>query len=162
MPPPAPAGVQYAYGQGGGTGGGGGGSSTPGPAFRAYQSSAQTLAAGATKVNFQTETFDTAAVFASSRFTPNVAGYYHLHAIASVDATSIFPGGASIAIQKNGSNAAIGTQSPNTMYRLGVEDLIYLNGSTDYVEVFVTVSGSTLLGAASTSTYFTGHLARAA
>ena len=48
-----------------------------GPAFSAYQSSAQTLSSNTvTKIQFQTEEFDTANCFDSTtnyRFTPNVA-----------------------------------------------------------------------------------------
>ena len=48
-----------------------------GPAFSAYQSSAQTLSSNtATKLTFTTEEFDTNNNFASSTFTPTVAGYY--------------------------------------------------------------------------------------
>jgi hypothetical protein len=51
-----------------------------GPAFSAYQSSGQVIGASvATKIQFQTEVFDTAAAFDSTtnyRFTPLVAGYY--------------------------------------------------------------------------------------
>lgn len=51
-----------------------------GPAFSAYQSSAQTLSSGTiTKIEFQTEEFDTDNCFDNAinyRFTPNVAGYY--------------------------------------------------------------------------------------
>jgi hypothetical protein len=53
------------------------------PAFSAYQSSGQTLSsATATKLNFQTEEFDTNNNFDSTtnmRFTPTVAGYYQVN-----------------------------------------------------------------------------------
>src|SRR5210317_1629772 len=53
-----------------------------GPAFSAYQSSAQTIA-GYTfvKMNLQTEEFDTDSCFDTSlsRFTPTVAGYYQVN-----------------------------------------------------------------------------------
>lgn len=53
-----------------------------GPAFSAYQSTQQTgISVGVfTKVNLQTEEFDTNSCFdtSTSTFTPNVAGYYQV------------------------------------------------------------------------------------
>ena len=50
-----------------------------GPAFSAYQSTLQSFSSNTvTKVLFQTEEYDTNSNFASSRFTPTVAGYYQL------------------------------------------------------------------------------------
>jgi hypothetical protein len=48
------------------------------PAFSYYQSSAQTLSSNTlTKITFTTSEFDTTSgMYASSRFTPTVAGYY--------------------------------------------------------------------------------------
>ena len=55
-----------------------------GPAFSAYQSSSQGLSASTwTKIEFQTEEFDTASAFDSTtnyRFTPLTAGYYQFNA----------------------------------------------------------------------------------
>ena len=54
-----------------------------GPAFSAYQSTQQTGISSATftKVNFQTEEFDTNSNFASSTFTPTIAGYYQINSV---------------------------------------------------------------------------------
>ena len=60
---------------------GGTGLSAGGPAFSAYQSSAQSVTSSTyTKILFQTEDFDTNSNFASSTFTPTVAGYYQISA----------------------------------------------------------------------------------
>jgi hypothetical protein len=49
------------------------------PAFSAYPNSQQTLSATTyTKILFQTEEFDTNNNYASSTFTPTVAGYYQV------------------------------------------------------------------------------------
>jgi hypothetical protein len=63
-----------------------------GPAFSVYQSSQQTGISNQTwtKVTLTTENFDTDSKFASSRFTPTVAGYYQLSGgiqVASTTAT---------------------------------------------------------------------------
>ena len=50
------------------------------PAFSAYSNTAQTFVNGVEqKVTFAVENWDTNNNFASSRFTPTVAGYYQLN-----------------------------------------------------------------------------------
>ena len=58
-----------------------------GPAFSAYPATAQTLSSSGTQVKllFATEEFDTASCFSSSRFTPNVAGYYQINSTVRFD-----------------------------------------------------------------------------
>jgi hypothetical protein len=107
-----------------------------GPAFSYGQSVAQSLSQNvATKLTFTSSDFDTTSgMYASSRFTPTVAGYYQItggFTIATV-LTNL-----RLYAYKNGSlfkwlvidyssasNGAFGTC------------LIYLNGSTDYVELY--------------------------
>jgi hypothetical protein len=138
---------------------------TAAPAFRAYASTAQTVTTGvATKVTFDTETFDTNSNFASSRFTPTVAGYYQLNAIIRYNGTA--PTQYSMYYYKNG--AALGINlAVNVTLGLTIQTtstLVYLNGSTDYVEVYAdTIATSPTLGAASANTnYFSGSMVRSA
>jgi len=57
-----------------------------GPAFSAYPSTTTTLTANTdVKVTFDVELFDTANCFSSSRFTPNVAGYYSVNVCLQVN-----------------------------------------------------------------------------
>ena len=112
------------------------------PAFSAYNSSSQSISsATATKVILQTEAFDTASCFDNStnyRFTPNVAGYYQINGRIRYEGTSITA--ANIQIYKNGSVYVIGNELTNTATQttngIVVSELIYLNGSTDYVELY--------------------------
>jgi hypothetical protein len=132
-----------------------------GPAFSAYQSSGQVIGASvATKIQFQTEVFDTAAAFDSTtnyRFTPLVAGYYQatggIYFGAGAQGNQLY-------IYKNGSNYlnnAYITANGATM-----TGLVYLNGSTDYLELWCyLVSGSTLSGISS-NTYFQATMVRGA
>ena len=56
-----------------------------GPAFSAYANAATSLTNGAfTKISFQVEDYDTNNNFASSRFTPTVAGYYQISAASHI------------------------------------------------------------------------------
>jgi hypothetical protein len=134
-----------------------------GPSFSAYQSSAQTLSSNTwTKINLQTEEWDTNSNFDSTtnyRFTPTVAGYYQVNGavcIASAN-TSIFA-----SLYKNGSAYKFSNQSNNFMYVGNVNALVYLNGSTDYIELYCNLGVGQALTAASSLTYFQAALVRSA
>jgi hypothetical protein len=73
------------------------------PAFSAYAATNQSYSANVnTKVNFGTEEYDTNNNFASSRFTPTVAGYYQINAGFQVAGT---PQDIQLYIYKNGAVA---------------------------------------------------------
>lgn len=138
-----------------------------GPAFSAYQSSAQSIAdVTETKIVFNTEVLDSASCFdpATSRFTPTVAGWYFI--LASISAASSASTYANVLLRKNGAIAARGLTSSTAGAYLGisVSAMLYFNGTTDYVEAFFFHDGA---GAVNTTTgaehtYFQGFLARAA
>ena len=107
------------------------------PAFSAYAATNQSYSANvATKVNFGTEEYDTNSNFASSRFTPTVAGYYQLNYRISVGAQYGI-----VLLFKNGSVYAAGNSIQG--YAQGFDsgatgnNLVYANGTTDYFEVYV-------------------------
>lgn len=132
-----------------------------GPAFSAYQSVAQTPAGGFVKVSLQAKEFDTASAFdavTNYRFAPPVAGYYSLTGAVMFSSA---PANLLAAIYKNGVLTKQGQQL--TAYSQTVSALIYLNGSTDYVELFVYQgSGGIPMNASGSQTYFHGFLARVA
>ena len=140
-----------------------------GPAFSAYGTALQSLASATyTKIAFNTEAFDTANCYDSTtnyRFTPNVAGYYQVNA-----ATSLGPAVATAiqvtSIWKNGANALFSgasLNSVNTSYGI-VSGLLYLNGSTDYVEAYIYQSsgGALNCGSNSSAISFSACLVRSA
>jgi hypothetical protein len=144
-----------------------------GPAFSAYCSAAnQTVSSTVwTKAQINTEEFDTASCFDSTtnyRFTPNVAGYYQINYTAGLLATSSMATCAG-GIYKNGSifkyagiNASL---IANAVNLVSVSQLIYLNGSTDYIEFYGYVNGTGTLSISGSQSYLTaasGFLARAA
>jgi hypothetical protein len=131
-----------------------------GPAFRAYATITTSIPSGATtKVNLQTESYDTASCFSSSRFTPNVAGYYLI--IGQVDFLS--NANAIAIIILNGTEQRLGA---NGMRSSIASDVIYFNGTTDYVELWAfQQSGSTLdlvVSPAIQANYLSGCLIRSA
>jgi hypothetical protein len=119
------------------------GVSGTGPAFSAYQSSAQSALANATftKIQFQTEEYDTNNNFDNAtnyRFTPTVAGYYQINSRVGLS-PDLLAGGSITAIYKNGSEIKRGGINATTS-GLGaasiVSSQVYMNGSTDYVEIY--------------------------
>lgn len=136
-----------------------------GPAFFAYRTGDQTGITGGqwTKVQLNTEAFDTASAFdpvTNFRFTPQVAGYYQLNGnVYCLGSTTTTQAGA--AIYKNGVAAAKSTPPSGVA---AVSTLLFLNGTTDYVELFGLVVGTgTLSFTAATSDLinFSGALVRA-
>ena len=111
-----------------------------GPAFSAYASGAQSINnATATKIAFQTEEFDTNSCYDNAtnyRFTPTVAGYYQVNAGINWGGwTSTYT---FIMVYKNGAELKRGSSVPNNAVGLNntISCLVYLNGSTDYVEIY--------------------------
>jgi hypothetical protein len=139
------------------------------PAFSAYAPSNQTgLAANTyTKITLSTETFDTNNNFDSTtnyRFTPTVAGYYLI--IGTVTGTNVNNYASAAVIYRNGAQYAWGTSvgTTNTYANAVATTIMYLNGSTDYVELYfyngTGVTTNTIGGAV--YTYLNGCLVRGA
>ena len=136
------------------------------PAFSAYQNADQSLSANTwTKLNFQVENFDTNSNFSSNRFTPTVAGYYQLNlncAMTSVVGTQFM----FLNIYKNGSTYVFGNVSQpvaaTTYARATASSLVYLNGSTDYVEGYAYFSAANATASGVDSVQFSGSLVRSA
>lgn len=143
-----------------------------GPAFGVYSSVSQTGLASNQyyKIAFNTEEYDTAGLFdkvTNYRFTPNIAGYYMFNQTVYLSATNLSSVGA--VIYKNGSLfktlQSFQLVSGASVILIGGSALIYLNGTTDYVEFYgwaTTTSGTFTINADSRYTYASGFLARAA
>lgn len=134
------------------------------PVFSAYAGTVTALPATAyTKVAFNTEEFDTNSNFASSRFTPTVAGYYQINSSVQMTGTvlSSLP-----VIYKNGTAYKFGSYEGGNQSDpiKSLSALVYLNGSTDYVEIFMYNGGAGSINtvASATATWFDGALVRAA
>lgn len=140
---------------------------TAAPAFSVSSTALVSSAASTlTKITYDTEDFDTNSNFASSRFTPTVAGYYQFNVsiafsgIVAVGATSF------VTLYKNGSRFLDGNfaaQISGITTFNSVSGIIYLNGSTDYVEVYgYQNAGTQNIGSAQSSVKFTGAMIRSA
>jgi len=127
-----------------------------------------------TKVQLGTELFDTNNNFDSStnyRFTPTVAGYYQINACVGVSWNTASTTGGLGLLYKNGSafyNAQFRNDSGNPMYgSCSISTLVYMNGSTDYLELFGYAVGGTSPSFVGTSgqnyqSWMNGSLVRAA
>jgi len=140
-----------------------------GPAFSAYLGTTQVISVNTyTKVLFNTKEFDTNSNYdnaANYRFTPTVAGYYQINGGVFAAGTTMTAG--IIKIYKNGSaykQGSLAGANSGANEGLTVSSIVYLNGSTDYVELYAYVaasSGASFIGGIE-QTYFNGFLARAA
>lgn len=140
-----------------------------GPAFRAYLSSDQSISNNVwTKVQMNVEDFDTNSNYdnvTNYRFTPTVAGYYQVNFRTRFNGTSMT--GQLCSLWKNGSiNSFANTGRFATSSDIGLNgaDIVYMNGTTDYLEVYgyLTASSGHIFQAASYNTFFSATLARAA
>ena len=121
------------------------------PAFSAYKNALQNLTTNtSTLIPFQTKEFDTASAYNNTgstvgtapqySFNPQVAGYYQVN--AAVNANTTWTRG-SISIWKNGTawkypSDVIAT----TVNTVEANALVYLNGTTDYIQIYVLVTGA--------------------
>jgi hypothetical protein len=145
-----------------------------GPAFSVYRTGTQTGIADSTytKIQLNTEVFDTASAFDNTtnyRFTPLVAGYYQFS--AAIVATGTNLAYTQAVLVKNGSAPGFTGSYVSTISSeagSSVSGLYYLNGSTDYVELYcyadVSVGTVIVYGGAQpqAQTFLTGALVRSA
>jgi hypothetical protein len=125
------------------------------PAFNAYASTNATISSATfTKVILNTEDFDTSSRFNNTgspvggipayAFQPNVAGYYQVNMAAVMSQTASSSTNSLIALYKNGvlyrsgGNAYSGGQAANSSWNT----IIFLNGTTDYIEMYVYTSAA--------------------
>ena len=124
----------------------------------------QTIGTGeATKVEWPTEEYDVGGVFASDKFTCDVAGKYHFYFCLKYTASALYDN--EVRLYKNGSlaryaNYFIAYDSGANTGRPSMQLEATLDlAASDYVEVFVhQESGGDLdIDGATTASWFTGH-----
>ena len=141
------------------------------PAFYAHGSAGNDQVISnntATKVILNAELFDTSGTFNTStyRFTPNVAGYYQISGLVEAYANGSNITNSEVYLYKNGSFYCRGTNvlsaTPETF--IAISTLVYLNGTTDYIELFARVGSSNTITLYGSPEYrfLTGVLVRTA
>jgi hypothetical protein len=137
------------------------------PAFSAYLAANQTITSTTyTKIQFNTEVFDTANAYDNAtnyRFQPAIAGYYQISGAVSYGA-SVSINRTILNLYKNGISYAILSDANGNLNRVNGSVLLYLNGTTDYVEIYGYINGTTVVNfdGGQNLTYFTGCLTRTA
>lgn len=139
-------------------------SSIKGPTFSAYAGSGQSISSGTfTKVTCGTEEWDTNSNYDNTtnyRFTPTVAGYYQVNGY--VGFTSSTRTNTQTAIYKNGSQHRTLNQLDSNLYVVGGSSIVYLNGSTDYIELYVYSATSGTTDTGTIKTIFSAAMIRGA
>jgi len=134
-----------------------------GPIFSAYQSSAQTLASATiTKLSLQSKAFDPTSAFdnvTNYRFQPLLAGYYQVTG-------AFFNAGTACEmvayVYKNGAVSQRGADSGASAFGATVNALVFLNGSTDYIELYGFMGTGQALLTGPSLTFFQAALVRGA
>jgi hypothetical protein len=137
-----------------------GGTNTP--SFLVYNPSNTEIADETyTKIQLQSEVFDTDTCYDNStnyRFTPDVAGKYFFFGATQTQETEDYNDAFTL-IYKNGSQAYL-SNSPHLHYHTNqVSGVIDMNGSSDYVELYMhnnTSGGATTITTSASTTYFGG------
>jgi hypothetical protein len=113
-------------------------SASSGPTFQGSASVQNPAQNTDTLVTFTTENWDSDACYASSRFTPNKAGYYQVnYSVALNDC-----GRAYTTLFKNADAYLRGSDSDITNFISQGSVLVSMNGTTDYLEVYVLCQGA--------------------
>lgn len=123
-----------------------------GPAFAASDTATTATSAVTTKIVYDTEIFDTNSSWDGSKFLPLVAGYYQINATVQPGGTTNI-GTVNVQIWKNGSAYIVSTAYYAAGYapRPSISAVVYLNGSTDYIEIYGTNNGNANLGVSQVS-----------
>lgn len=113
------------------------------PYFAAHKTANQTILTGTwTKIQYETEDVDSNSLYdnvTNFRFTPNVAGWYY--AQNGLYATGTGTTASYAGVYKNGAIVSQSASSNSICFGAGV--LVYLNGTTDYIEGWAWCNGST-------------------
>jgi len=136
------------------------------PAFKATNAAGQTYTSGVSaKQLFGTldATFPNTG-FSSSTFTPTVAGYYQVNGWIYAGSNTALTS-AAFSFYKNGVIGTAGYVTGNgfgTSVNVGLagSDIFYCNGTTDYIEIYVTMVGTATLNVS--LAVFSGCLIRTA
>lgn len=128
-------------------------------AFSAYQNAPTSIGTAATLIPFQAKSFDTALAFSTTtgRFSPQVAAYYQVTWSVMGDGNTAVLWSS---LRKNGSDVAFGSRAPAVgPFPLSTGSaLIYLNGSTDYLDVAAYSSVASATHTPIYTTQFSGYL----
>lgn len=130
-----------------------------GPAFSAVMASNQSVSASTTtKVAYAVEVFDTNGNYdpVTYRFTPTVAGYYQVNVGLISNGTDL----TQLILRKTGTD--INGAYPVVTQGITLSAIVPMNGSTDYLEVYVLTTANASIRDLDVYSFFQAALVRAA
>ena len=134
-----------------------------GPTFRAYRSGTnQTVSNGVyTKVQYNGQSWDITDCYDNNsnyRFQPSVSGYYQINANVSCAVSSSVTR-TIVELYKNGTAHSVLFDTINYFIRGGGSDMVAMNGTTDYLEVYYYITAaSPSVCAGSAESFFSASL----
>lgn len=123
---------------------------------RAFRNTSTQSLSGATKIQFNGETYDVQSEFDSAtnyRFTATKTGIYLIMSTVNITSPASAP---SISIYKNGAAAATITYNSTTSSSVAINQALSLT-ATDYVEIFVNAGASGTVNNGTDTTYLSIH-----
>ena len=136
-----------------------------GPTFFAYKSSGQALSTGTQKITYDSTRWnvDSAYDTSTSRFTPQVAGYYQVNAGWYIVTSSEREGAVYLYMDESNYSMVCNFIGGAGVRAFTGSQLVYMNGSTNFLEVYAYVNGShTTNSGADAATFFSASLVRKA
>lgn len=133
---------------------------TNGPLFSASCLTGTSISNTGTKLLFQNVLYDTNGCYSTgtSRFTPNVPGYYQVGGNTLVSGTA---NSLTTSVYKNGTEFRRGFRTnTSSVPTSNVFCSVFMNGTTDFVELWATATGTSVNQLAGISSYFEGFLER--
>ena len=125
---------------------------------QAKLSASQTISSATwTAIQLNQTTIDTDSDFNTStyRFQPTVAGYYWVSGHLMRTAGS---GALAVGLFKNGTKVTQGDYAPTDMYGGNCTQIIEMNGSTDYVQLYMYAVTSLICQGGADNTFFNAYL----
>lgn len=133
-----------------------------GPAFRAKLNASQAIVdATWSAITTWSDVLDTNSAMGATNFVPQVAGWYQINLSVELGGVGIITAGAAIHVNGLQNGVTFLYLPSNNQTVVSVSDLVYLNGSTDYVSfhAFADVASTPVVGVISKCS---GVLVRAA
>jgi len=120
------------------------------------------------KINYNVVNFDSNGYWSTSdyRYTPLIPGYYVFNMQGLVAGSSSVPTQMIASFYKNGSlirtgNRIVLPSAPSSSSAVVANSLLYMNGSTDYIEGWIiAVAGTPYVFGSEVNNYFEGYLVR--
>ena len=131
------------------------------PILRARKNANQTVTLNVlTKITWEITDYDTTSDFDSTtnyRWTPSVSGYYWVYTKCRLNDSTV-SAIYDLSIQKNGSTISSFSANQDRFTSNSVGRVIYMNGTTDYLEVYLYQNATHDVRSGQADTSFEGHL----